>query len=90
LAAREVENIFADILDRAKALDPANARKWFEKLTALHLDGGSLGVGCPNEATAQFLRDNCKSSFTQAAQQITGYLVTVDFSVDHATLRVRA
>jgi len=83
LAAREVENIFADILDRAKALDPANARKWFEKLTALHLDGGSLGVGCPNEATAQFLRDNCKSSFTQAAQQITGYLVTIDFSVDH-------
>jgi chromosomal replication initiator protein len=83
LAAREVENIFADILDRAKALDPANARKWFDKLTALHLDGGSLGIGCPNEATAQFLRDNCKTSFTQAAQQTTGHLVSVDFSVDH-------
>ncbi len=83
MAAREVENIFADILDRVKALDPANARKWFEKLTVLHLDGGSLGVGCPNEATVQFLRDNCKSSFTRAAQQVTGHLVTIDFSVDH-------
>jgi chromosomal replication initiator protein len=81
VATREVEDIFADILDRAKTLDPANARKWFEKLTVLHLDGGSLGIGCPDEATVQFLRDNCKNNFTCAAQQITGHLVTVDFNV---------
>jgi len=81
LAAQDLENIFADILERAKALDPANARKWFERLTALHLDRGSLGIGCPDEATVQFLRDNCKRSFTRAAQQITGYLVTVDFHI---------
>ncbi|MGD8500727.1 MAG: chromosomal replication initiator protein DnaA [Phycisphaerales bacterium] len=82
VAAPEVEDIFADILERAKALDPANTRKWFEKLTILHLDGGSLGIGCPDEATVQFLRDNCKGSFTRAAQQITGHLVTVDFNVE--------
>jgi len=35
-----VEDIFADIVERAKALDPANTRKWFEKLTVRHLDGG--------------------------------------------------
>ena len=82
MATREVENIFADILERAKALDPVNTRKWFEKLTVLHLSGGSLEIGCPDEATLQFLRDNCKSSFTRAAQQITGYLVTADFNVE--------
>jgi chromosomal replication initiator protein len=82
LATREVENIFADILERAKALDPVNTRKWFDKLTVLHLSGGSLEIGCPDEATLQFLRDNCKSSFTRAAQQVTGYLVTVDFNVE--------
>jgi chromosomal replication initiator protein len=82
LPVREIEDIFADILDRAKALDPANTRKWFDKLAILHLDGGSLGVGCPDDATARFLRDNCKSTFTRAAQQITGHLVTVDFKVD--------
>jgi chromosomal replication initiator protein len=81
VAAREVEDIFADILERAKVLDPANVRKWFERLTVLHLDGGSLGIGCPDETTVQFLRDNCKSSFTRAAQQITGHLITVDFGV---------
>ncbi len=82
MAAHEIENIFADILERAKVLDPANTRKWFERLTVLHLDGGSLGIGCPDEATVQFLQDNCKSSFTRAAQQITGHLVTVDFQID--------
>ena len=83
MAARVAEDIFADILERTKALDPANARKWFEKLTVLHFDGGSLEIGCPDDATIQFLRDNCKSSFTRAAQQITGHLVTVGFTVDH-------
>jgi len=82
LATREVENIFADILERAKALDPVNTRTWFDKLTVLHLDGGSLAISCPDEATVQFLRDNCKNSFMRAAQQITGHLVTVDFTVE--------
>jgi len=81
LATMEVENIFADILERAKALDPVNTRKWFDKLTVIDFDGGSLVIGCPDNATAQYLQDNCKAGFTQAAQQITGHLVTVDFSV---------
>jgi chromosomal replication initiator protein len=82
VATLEVEEIFADILERAKALDPANTRKWFENLAIIHFDGGSLRIGCPDEATVQFLQDNCKNSFTHAAQQITGHLVTLDFTVD--------
>jgi len=82
VAATEVEDIFADILERAKALDPVNARKWFDNLTVLHFDGGLLRIGCPDEATVQFLEDSCKNNFTRAAQQITGHLVTVEFSVD--------
>lgn len=81
MAVQEVENIFAEILERAKSLDPVNTRKWFEKLTVLNFDGGSLEIGCPDEATAQFLQDRCKTSFTHAAQQITGHLVAVGFNV---------
>ncbi|MHC4387833.1 MAG: chromosomal replication initiator protein DnaA [Planctomycetota bacterium] len=83
MATQPVEDIFADILVRSKALDPANARKWFEKLTVLNFDGGCLRVGCPDKATVQFLEDNCRSSFTRAAQQITGHLISVEFVVDH-------
>ena len=82
VATPEVEEIFADILERAKALDPANTRKWFDNLAVIHFDGGSLRIGCPDEATVQFLQDNCKNNFTRAAQQITGHLVTLDFTVD--------
>jgi len=81
LAPQEVENIFTDILERAKALDPVNSRQWFDELRVLHLRGGSLGIGCPDEATVEFLCDNCKTNFTHAAQQITGHLVSVDFSI---------
>ncbi|MHC4528664.1 MAG: chromosomal replication initiator protein DnaA [Planctomycetota bacterium] len=79
MAPPDIEQIFADILDRAKSLDPVNSRKWFDKLAVLHLDGGSLGIGCPDEASVQFLQDNCTSNFTRAAQQITGHLVSVEF-----------
>jgi chromosomal replication initiator protein len=82
LSAGEVENIFADILDRAKALDPVNTRKWFDNLRVVRLTGGSLEVGCPDEACAQFLHSNCRSAFTKAAQQITGHLISVQFSAD--------
>ncbi len=82
MATPEIEDIFADILERAKALDPANTRKWFEKLSVRHLDGGKLVVNCPDNATVQFLRDNCRNSFTRAAQHVTGHLITVDFSTE--------
>ena len=82
MSIHEVEDILTDILERAKVLDPANARKWFEKLTVCRLEGGSLGISCPDEATVHFLRENCKSSFTRAAQQVTGHLVTVDFNLE--------
>jgi len=81
LAPREAESIFDDILDRAKVLDPVNTRKWFDKLTVVYFRGGALQIGCPDDATVQFMRGNCKGTFTTAAQQITGHLVAVDFCV---------
>jgi chromosomal replication initiator protein len=82
LASGEVENIFAEILDRARTLDPVNMRKWFDNLHVVHLTGGSLEIGCPDEACAQFLQNNCRSAFTRAAQQVTGHLVSIQFSAD--------
>ena len=81
MAAQKVEDIFVDIVERVKTLDPVNNRAWFDKLTVLRLSGGTLEIGCPDEASVQYLRDNCKNSFTRAAQQLTGYLVGVDFGV---------
>ena len=81
MATHDVENIFTDIVERAKAMDPGNARQWFDDLSVLRFDGGSIGIACPDESNVHFLNEHCRSSFTRAAQQITGHLVTVDFVV---------
>ena len=68
--------IFVEILDRVKALDPVNSRKWFDDLYVRSFKGGLLDIACPDEATADYLGDNCRAPFTQAAQNITGHLVS--------------
>ena len=80
MVRRGVEDIFADIIECAKLLDPVNSRTWFDQLTVVRLSGGSLEIGCPDEPVVQFLNDNCKATFTRAAQQITGHLIGVNFS----------
>jgi len=79
LAGRELEDIFADILMRAKVLDPSNVRRWFDNLTPCRFNNGLLEIGCPDTRTAEFLDQKCRSSFTRAAQQVTGHLVTIEF-----------
>jgi hypothetical protein len=76
----DTAQIFANILDLVKTLDPANTRKWFDDLVVLRFAHGLLEIGCPDEATAQFLYDNCPRTFNKAAQNATGHLVTVKFS----------
>jgi chromosomal replication initiator protein len=77
--AQESSQLFEAILERAKTLDPVNIRTWFDDLVVEEFDGGVLHVGCPDAATAQYLQDRCLSTFTQAAQNITGHLVSVQF-----------
>lgn len=86
LATQDITGVFDDILERAKLLDPVNTRKWFDQLLPLKLDHGLLEIGCPDKATMQFLEDNCRGNFTQVAQQITGHLVSIKFSVNHSVL----
>jgi len=71
--------LFEKILERAKTLDPVNTRKWFDDLVAESFEGGVLHIGCPDAAMAQYLHDHCLSTFTQAAGNITGHLVSVQF-----------
>lgn len=82
MAVQDID-IFGEVLERAKSLDPVNTRKWFDELNLVRFNGGLLEIGCPDEVTSRFLDNTCRAIFTQAAQQITGHLVSVKFSVDH-------
>lgn len=76
---QDTTQLFENIVERAKTIDPVNVRKWFDDLVADEFDGGVLYIGCPDAATAQYLQDRCLVPFTQAAQNITGHLVNVQF-----------
>lgn len=81
MVVQDEKEVFYNIVERVKALDPVNSRKWFDGLTLVNFDCGMLEVGCPDTDSCGFLIDNCLGSFTHAAQQITGYLVSVKFCV---------
>jgi len=86
LTTQDKINVFLEIVHQVKRLDPVNVRKWFDELVLVQFDGGLLEIGCPDEASAQFLQDNCLAGFTQSAQNITGHLVSVKFSVSRSQL----
>jgi chromosomal replication initiator protein len=71
--------ILNDVLDRVKTMDPMNVRQWFDDLYITAFDHGLMQIACPDQSCAQYLQDNCAASFTQAAQNITGHLVSVHF-----------
>ncbi|MCE5341074.1 MAG: chromosomal replication initiator protein DnaA [Planctomycetaceae bacterium] len=83
--AQNSTEIFDAIIDRVKVLDPVNSRSWFDTLKYKNFSGGQLEIECPDAQSAGFLQDVCTSSFTLAAQQITGHLVTVKFSGQNHT-----
>jgi chromosomal replication initiator protein len=83
--AQDTREVFEAIIERVKSLDPANSRKWFDDLSVKSFDGGLLEITCPNGESAGFLADNCTGSFTRAAQQITGYLVSIKFGTGEKT-----
>ncbi len=77
---QDTAKLFVDVIDRARALDPVNARKWFDELVPLRFEFGELEIGCPEKSMAEYLTETCSHCFTKAAQSITGHLVTVKFS----------
>lgn len=80
MAPDNTAQIFTKILARAKALDHVNTRKWFDDLAVVKFKHGLIEIGCPDEATTQFMQDNCQVNFSKAAQNVTGHLVSVIFS----------
>ncbi len=79
MTSPDIDAIFENVLSRVKTMDPGNVRRWFDRLKALRLDGGLLSIGCPDESIQRFCQEQCAPTFTRAAQQITGHLVTVEF-----------
>ena len=82
MAKQDTIEILDEILERVKAFDPVNTRKWFDDLNITAFDHGLMQIGCPDQSCAEFLQDHCLATFTQAAQNATGHLVSVHGRAD--------
>lgn len=54
-------------------------RQWFDELEPMRLDGGILEITARNSTQINYLQQRCRDPFTEAAQNITGALVVVNF-----------
>lgn len=54
-------------------------RQWFGSLDPVSLDSGLLRIHTPDAVQCNYLQHKCRRQFTEAAQDVTGKLVTVRF-----------
>ena len=54
-------------------------RNWFEQIEPIGLDNGVLTVGVPELSWQQYLKQVCNANLKEAAQRITGHLITLEY-----------
>lgn len=73
------ERTWSDLLASLRAQSPELLRPWFRHLTPSGLTNGVIQVGTSDITQYEYLTQHCKAAFTEAAQRVTGHLVTVHF-----------
>ncbi len=81
-SAGAAATLMPEILRSVIGRHPGMARGWFSRLRLGGLDGGVLGIITENLAQAKYLAESCAALFVEAAQAVTGRLLTVEFSAD--------
>ncbi len=64
---------------------PALCRQWFEQIEFIDLSSATLVLAVPQQVHLRYLQTNCINIFIEAAQDVTGRLVSVRFE-DAATV----
>ena len=76
-------DVLADIWDQilrcVKRSQSELWRSWFEQIEPVGLQGGMLRASVDNRAEQQYLERTCAGAFCEAAQQVTGHLISVEF-----------
>lgn len=73
------DRTWSDILTRLRAQRPELVRPWFTALEPVEMRNGVIDVRTPTQQQHQYLVQHCQTAMNQAAQHVTGRLVTVEF-----------
>ena len=79
-------DVLADIWDQilrcVQKGQPQLWRSWFEQVEPIALQNGTLRASVTARAEQQYLERHCSRAFRDAAQQVTGHLISVEFLCD--------
>jgi len=79
-------DVLADIWERILRYLQKNHsrywRNWFEQIEPVALENGSLKLAVRERSWQQYLRQICNESLMEAAQRVTGHLISLEYIVD--------
>ncbi|MCL2645973.1 MAG: chromosomal replication initiator protein DnaA [Phycisphaerales bacterium] len=78
-AAAHAQAVWKEVLEYISRLHGSWVRQWFTELTPVDLSGGILVVRAATTIQQQYLTGKCRDIFNEAAQAVTGNLVSVNF-----------
>lgn len=73
------ERTWSDVLLRVRTNHPELVRPWFSALEPLEMQNGIIQVATDTLTHHQYLTQQCQRAFNEAAQTLTGRLLTVSF-----------
>lgn len=73
------ERVWNDVLAAVRAARPELYRPWFTALSPANMEHGVINVATNEDGHYQYLSQECQAAFSQAAQNVTGRLITVKF-----------
>jgi len=71
--------LWRDIMGYLRRRHSSICRQWFEQLEPVQFEGGLLRIATDNTVQQRYLQSKCRPQFTEAAQNVTGRLVGVEF-----------
>ncbi len=78
-SAALAQSVWKEALEYISRLHSPWVRQWFGELQPIELSGGILSVRAATVIQQQYLEGKCREIFNEAAQAVTGKLVTLSF-----------
>ncbi|HTV48518.1 MAG TPA: chromosomal replication initiator protein DnaA [Phycisphaerae bacterium] len=78
-AAGHARSVWNEIVEYIRNMHSPLVRQWFTELEPNELSSGVLTVRCSTSIQQQYLAIRCREVFNDAAQAVTGKLVSVNF-----------
>ena len=72
--------LWRDMMGYLRQKHPAICRQWFDDLTPMELNAGLLKIHAASNVHERYLQQNCAEQFREAAQAVTGALISVRFT----------